>query len=45
MSNRNIRDVERRNFIKEKTIENLKFVLDDPQSLFAKSEGEILDDR
>lgn len=34
--NRNQRDTERRNYIKEKTEENLKLTRDDPQSLFAK---------
>jgi len=31
--NRNERDTQRRNYIKAKTLENLKLVQDDPQSL------------
>jgi hypothetical protein len=37
MKNRNQRDAERRNYIKQRTEENLKAVLDDPNSLFAAS--------
>jgi len=35
MKNRNVRDAERRNFIKNRIEENLLLVKDDPQSLFA----------
>ncbi len=35
MMNRNKRDAERRNYIKEKIQENLDKVMDDPESLFA----------
>jgi len=38
MKNRNIRDSERRNYIKEKIIENLESVINDPQSLFSECE-------
>ena len=34
MRNRNMRDAERRNYIRERTKENLGKVLNDPQSLF-----------
>jgi hypothetical protein len=36
MKNRNQRDTARRNYIKQRTEENLKFTKNDPQSLFAK---------
>lgn len=36
MRNRNVRDAERRNYIKEKIIENLECVKNDPQSLFKR---------
>lgn len=36
MKNRNERDAERRNYIRERTKENLDIVVNDPQSLFAK---------
>jgi hypothetical protein len=36
MTNRNIRDTERRNYIKEKIQENLEMVVNDPESLFAQ---------
>lgn len=36
MKNRNQRDTERRQYIKEKTLENLKLVENDPESLFAE---------
>jgi hypothetical protein len=40
MNNRNTRDAERRKYIREKTEENLKAVLNDPESLF-NSDKEI----
>jgi len=36
MTNRNERDTARRNYIKQRTLENLKLVKNDPQSLFAE---------
>lgn len=41
MKNRNERDAQRRNYIKERTKENLQRVVDDPQSLFAASNEDI----
>jgi hypothetical protein len=37
MKNRNKRDAERRNYIEQKTEENLRLTKNDPQSLFANS--------
>ncbi len=36
MKDRNQRDTARRNYIKQRTEENLKLVRNDPQSLFAE---------
>ena len=36
MKDRNKRDTERRNYIIKRTLENLKYVENDPESLFAK---------
>lgn len=35
MKDRNMRDTQRRKYIEEKTLENLKFVENDHESLFA----------